>query len=566
MTNLQNYFAHLSEFLGNRASRRNVVIVLLLLLAVGALVATYSLLFHAFMAREGREHSWFTGVYWTLTVMSTLGFGDITFSSTAGRMFSMVVLLSGTVFVLILLPFTVIQFIYLPWMETQSAFRTPRKLSSDVKGHVLLTHYDPVSSSLITKLGQHHYDHVLLVADASEASRLSDLGMNVVTGYLDDAATYRNVNVDSAAMVVMTGSDVTNANLSFIVRQVSSNVSLVGTATEPASVDILEFAGVDKILQLNEMMGTSLARHARMSAVPASVIGEFDELAIAEANLAGTTLVGKTLQEIGLRRTLGLSIAGVWERGRFEPALPGSTMDSETILVLAGSRLQIEEFNQLYRTHASGDSPIVIIGGGRVGRATAKALGEIGAHTCIVEKVGERLKDGGNYIQGDAAEREVLEKAGIQNAPSVVITTHDDELNLYLTMYCRSLCPDIQIVSRSALERNAKKMHEAGADFVLSFASMGANAILSNLERSATVMVDEGLEVFKVKVPSSLVGKSISGSSIRRQSGCTVIAVGDDSALKTNPEPTAPFPAGGEMVLIGSVESERTFLERFGTA
>ena len=259
----------------------------------------------------------------------------------------------------------------------------------------------------------------------------------------------------------MTGSDVTNANLSFIVRQVSSNVSLVGTATEPASVDILEFAGVDKILQLNEMMGTSLARHARMSAVPASVIGEFDELAIAEANLAGTTLVGKTLQEIGLRRTLGLSIAGVWERGRFEPALPGSTMDSETILVLAGSRLQIEEFNQLYRTHASGDSPIVIIGGGRVGRATAKALGEIGAHTCIVEKVGERLKDGGNYIQGDAAEREVLEKAGIQNAPSVVITTHDDELNLYLTMYCRSLCPDIQIVSRSALERNAKKMHEA---------------------------------------------------------------------------------------------------------
>ena len=439
MTNLQNFLAHLSEFHGNRASRRNVVILLLLLLAVGALVAIYSLLFHAFMAREGREHSWFTGVYWTLTVMSTLGFGDITFTSTAGRMFSMAVLLSGTVFILILLPFTVIQFIYLPWIETQSAFRTPRKLPSDVKGHVLLTHYDPVSSSLITKLGQHHYDHVLLVADASEASRLSDLGMNVVTGYLDDAATYRNVNVDSAAMVVMTGSDVTNANLSFIVRQVSSTVSLVGTATEPASVDILEFAGVDKILQLNEMMGTSLARHARMSAVPASVIGEFDELAIAEANLAGTTLVGKTLQEIGLRRNLGLSIAGVWERGRFEPALPSSTMDRDTILVLAGSRHQIEEFNRLYRTHDSADSPIVVLGGGRVGRATAKALTEIRVQSCIVEKVGERLKEESNYIHGDAAERAVLEKAGIHNAPSVVITTHDDDVNLYLTMYCRSL-------------------------------------------------------------------------------------------------------------------------------
>ena len=526
----------------------------------------YSTLFHAFMEREGREYSWFTGVYWALTVMSTLGFGDITFTSTAGRMFSMVVLLSGTVFILILLPFTVIQFIYLPWIETQSAFRTPRKLSSDVKGHVLLTHYDPVSSSLITKLDQHHYDHVLLVADASEASRLADLGMNVVTGYLDAAATYRNVNVASAAMVVMTGSDVTNANLSFVVRQVSSTVSLVGTATEPASVDILEFAGVDKVLQLNEMMGTSLAKHARMSAAPASVIGEFDELAIAEVNLAGTTLVGKTLQEIGLRRNLGLSIAGVWERGRFEAALPSSTMDRETILVLAGSRLQIEEFNRLYRSHSTADSPIVVLGGGRVGRATAKALREIGVRSNIVEKAGEHSKEAGNFIRGDASELEVLEKAGIRDAPSVVITTHDDDVNLYLTMYCRSLCPEIHIVSRSVLERNAKKMHEAGADFVLSYASMGANAILSSLERTATVLVDEGLEVFKVKVPPSLVGKSISGSSIRRQSGCTVIAVSDDNGLKTNPEPSAPFPPGGEMVLIGSVESERAFLERFGTA
>ena len=565
MTNLRNFLDHLSEFLGNRASRRNVAILLLLLLAVGALVAAYSILFHAFMEREGREYSWFTGVYWTLTIMSTLGLGDITFTTTAGRMFSMVVLLSGTVFVLILLPFTVIQFIYLPWIETQSAFRTPRKLSSDVGGHILLTHYDPVSSALITKLGQYNYEHVLLIADASEASRLADIGLNVVTGYLDDADTYRNVNADSAAMVAMTGSDVTNANLAFVVRQVSSTVPLVCSATELASVDILEFAGIDRVLQLNDMMGNSLAKHARMRSAPASVIGEFDDLAIAEANLTGTALVGRTLQDIGLRRNLGLSIAGVWDRGRFEAARPDCAIDRETILVLAGSRVQIEEFNRLYPSHASPDSPVVVLGGGRVGRATAAALRELGVRSNIVERAGERLKEEGNYIHGDAADREVLEKAGIREAPSVVITTHNDDVNLYLTMYCRSLCPDIRIVSRSTLERNAKKMHEAGADFVLSYASMGANAILSSLEIGETVMVDESLEVFKVNIPSSLAGKSISDSSIRRQSGCTVIAVGDGSGLKTNPDPNAPFPPGGELVLIGSIESERIFLERFGT-
>src|SRR5690606_39416693 len=38
------------------------------------LVGLYSVLFHWIMATEGRDHSWATGVYWTLTVMSTLGF------------------------------------------------------------------------------------------------------------------------------------------------------------------------------------------------------------------------------------------------------------------------------------------------------------------------------------------------------------------------------------------------------------------------------------------------------------------------------------------------------------
>jgi hypothetical protein len=58
------------------------------------------------MLYEGRQYSWVTGFYWTLTTMSTLGFGDITFHSDAGRLFSVVVLLSGIVFLLVMLPFT----------------------------------------------------------------------------------------------------------------------------------------------------------------------------------------------------------------------------------------------------------------------------------------------------------------------------------------------------------------------------------------------------------------------------------------------------------------------------
>ena len=67
-------------------------------------VALYSILFHLVMAYEGRSYHWMTGLYWTLTVMSTLGFGDITFDSTLGHMFTIGVLASGVMFLLVLLP------------------------------------------------------------------------------------------------------------------------------------------------------------------------------------------------------------------------------------------------------------------------------------------------------------------------------------------------------------------------------------------------------------------------------------------------------------------------------
>ena len=87
------------------------------LVVIAAAITIYSILFHFIMEYEGRQFSWITGFYWTLTVMSTLGFGDITFVSDIGRAFSIIVLLSGIVFLLIMLPFTFIRFFYAPWLE-----------------------------------------------------------------------------------------------------------------------------------------------------------------------------------------------------------------------------------------------------------------------------------------------------------------------------------------------------------------------------------------------------------------------------------------------------------------
>lgn len=120
--------AILSTLARGRVSETNIRVLLRYLAVLLGLIIVYSVIFHYLMLAEGQEHSWITGLYWTLVVMSTLGFGDITFTQDIGKAFSILVLISGVVFLLILLPFIFIKFFFAPWMESEARRRTPREL------------------------------------------------------------------------------------------------------------------------------------------------------------------------------------------------------------------------------------------------------------------------------------------------------------------------------------------------------------------------------------------------------------------------------------------------------
>ncbi len=553
----------LSFFLDHRTRRRNLVLVVRFLVVFGLLVSAYSIIFHSIMSYEGQHFSWFTGVYWTLTVMSTLGFGDITFVSDLGRLFSTVVLLSGSIFMLILLPFIFLQFFWTPWIEAQNAARTPRQLPGHFANHIIITRYDSLTRSLIERLEQFQYRYVLVIADPDDAVRLHDEGFSVIAGDLDDPDTYSRAHVDKAALVVSTCSDQVSTNIAVTVRSVDEKVAIAAIADTPASVDILELAGCTQVLQLADMLGESLARRVSAGDALAHVLGEFDELLIAEATASRTPLVGKSLAEAGLRRNTGVTVIGVWERGHFQAARPETVIEAGTVLVLAATQQQLDSYNQLLRIYNKSFEPVIIIGAGRVGLATARSLEQRDIDYRIVEEDLSRLGDNGKFIGGSAAELEVLQRAGIESAPGVVITTRDDDTNVYLAIYCRKLRPDLQIIARANDERNISSLHRAGTDFVMSYASMGASAMANMLKHSTTLIIAEGLELFRLPVPEALTGRSIAESSLRALTGCTVVASCTSDGIEINPDPLAPLPKGGDIILIGTAEGERKFLQLF---
>lgn len=546
------------------SARRNVRLLLRFLVVLLVLVVIYSVLFHVLMVHEGQSHSWLTGLYWTLTVMSTLGFGDITFATDLGRVFSIVVLISGMVFLLMLLPFTFIEFFYAPWMQAQSEARAPRQLPFSTSGHVILTHYDAVSLALIGKLVDYGYPYVLLVGDLATALRLHDEGLNVMLGEPDLPQTYSLARVERALMVAATGSDTANTNVAFTVRELSQKALIATTAELRASKDILELAGSSQVVQLPEMMGHALARRITGADARAHVIGNFGKLLIAEATAAGTPLEGKRIADTRIREHTGVTIVGVWQRGVFTIASANTIIDTHSVVVLAGSVEQLRAYDELFCIYNVNNEPVIIIGAGKVGQVIARALAAREVEYRLVESDPARIVQGDeHYVHGSAADLAILTRAGIQNAPAVVVTPDDDDTSIYLTIYCRRLRPDIQILSRATRERNVATLHRAGADFVLSYASMGATAMFNVLKQTSILMLAEGLHVAETMVPAVLAGKTLAAAQIPQQTQCTVVALRKGEQININPGPSTVLETSAELILICTPEAEQRFVDTF---
>jgi Trk K+ transport system NAD-binding subunit len=136
-------------------------------------------------------------------------------------------------------------------------------------------------------------------------------------------------------------------------------------------------------------------------------------------------------------------------------------------------------------------------------------------------------------------------------------------MNIYLTLYCRKLRPDIEVLGRVRLDRNISTMHRAGADFVLSYASMGATDAWNRLRGDSTLLLAEGLVVFKVPMPDRLAGRELRSTDIPATTGCNIIGIVVEHGCRTDLSPDDVLPCNGHLVLIGDDRAEERFFEHY---
>ena len=78
-----------------------------------------------------------------------------------------------------------------------------------------------------------------------------------------------------------------------------------------------------------------------------------------------------------------------------------------------------------------------------------------------------------------------------------------------------------------------------------------------------TLLVAQGLNVFRTPIPRELAGKTLADAHVHRRTECNVVAVESAGSIRGNPDANVPLPTAGELVLVGTDVAEARFSQEF---
>lgn len=209
------------------------------------------------------------------------------------------------------------------------------------------------------------------------------------------------------------------------------------------------------------------------------------------------------------------------------------------------------------------DGHYLVCGGGRVGSYVIDELRADKRSFVVIESSRETLErhlesdPGLLIVEGDAADDDVLERAGITRAAGVFAVTGDDSKNLVISLSAKQLNPAVRVIARVHDQRNAAKTLRAGADNIVSPDFTGGHRIASLMIRPQMVsLMDElvrsggRLAVEEVLVPSRPYPLRV--GALGRSPEWLLVAIRDGDRWSFNPTEDALIETGNSLVVIAS--------------
>jgi len=510
---------------------------------------------------EGDPVTFLHSLQVVVETFTTTGFGsDAPWTTPEMNVLVIVMDLTGVVLIFLALPVLVF-----PLFEEAVATSVPAAVEDDVTDHVVICTYTPRADPLIDELDSVGVPYVVVEPDRDRATDLLESGYDVIHENPDAETGLKNANLPAARALVADVSDQLDASIVLGAREVADDVRLVSVVEDPDSVRYHELAGADVVLSPRSILGESLANKvaaALTAEVGAAVeIGEdFDIVEFPIHRESG--LVGETIAESGLREQAGVNVIGAWFDGEFEsPPDPDATVEAGTVLLVTGEEAALERAKELTlsesRRVARGET--IVAGYGEVGRRVVSDLADADLPYTVLD---EQDMEGVDVV-GDATDPDALEAAGIEDARTLILALPDDTATEFATLVARDATDAVEIVCRAEERGSAKKMYRAGADYVLSLATVAGRMVASEVLEEDVISLNTQIEVVRTKAPA-LTGKTLAEGLVRSRTGCTVVALERHGELYTDVGPETRIQGGDDLIVAGTDAGTNRFKQLLG--
>ena len=224
---------------------------------------------------------------------------------------------------------------------------------------------------------------------------------------------------------------------------------------------------------------------------------------------------------------------------------------------------------------------IIVCGFGRNGKQAAQKLLAYNRPFVIIEKneeVIDRFSDENTlFILGNAIEDEILLKAGIERASTLICATPSDADNLFVVLSARQMNKNLKIISRASEETSYKKMKLAGADNVIMPDKIGGDHMASLVVVPDLVEFLDNLTVsgqedsinveqipFEKMCPNGKE-QAIQDLDVRKKTGCSIIGYrSPNGEYIVNPEASLVLQKKSKLILIGRPNQIEKLKKEYG--
>ncbi|PLV59808.1 TrkA family potassium uptake protein [Thermotoga sp. KOL6] len=212
----------------------------------------------------------------------------------------------------------------------------------------------------------------------------------------------------------------------------------------------------------------------------------------------------------------------------------------------------------------------IVVGAGRTGRHTTLEIMKAKKPFVVIDTSEEaiaKLEDflGAEfpYVLGDAAEEEILLRAGVDRAKSLIVTLPDDAKNTFVVLTAKSLNPNLEIVSRVSDLKALSKLVYAGADKVIATSELAGIRLAQMALNPKTISFldilsfgEESFRIEEVLIPnnSPVANKTLGEINLGKRVGAIVIAIRRGNDVIFNPTGDTKILEGDRLMVVGKNE------------